>query len=167
MKRSLLFISAIVALATQVVHPCSFIVVFHELDPIEKQLDHVPPSPPQMSVFSIQRGRGPNSDGSGSSCDDIGVIVLKLDQPTQDDRTLPDKIGYLWQVSDGQPPAELVPPSRPVRLRDDGLLSLVWVDGATDEQEPLDFSVTVTAFDLAGNESQPSEPIHIQHPGHK
>ena len=45
-------------------------------------------------------------------------------------------------------------------------LKLAWVDRATD-QEAIDFTVTVTAVDLAGNESVPSLPIRVRHPGAK
>jgi hypothetical protein len=166
-KRNRLLILILVTLATLVAYPCSFIIIPHEIDPNEQQLDNFAPSPPHMSLMSVQRGLGPGPDGSGSSCNDIGEIILKLDEVAQDDRTPPDKMGYLWQVKDGQPPSELEPLPRPVRLSVDGLLSVWWVDGATHEQEPLEFSVTVTAFDLAGNPSQPSASIQIRHPGNK
>ena len=166
-KQSLLLIPTLVALLTLVAYPCSYIIISHQLDPIEQKLDRLPPSAPQMSLLSIKRGRGPRPDSSGSSCDDIGEIILKLDQAARDDRTQPEKMGYLWQVRDGQLPEDLGPPTRPVRLTVDGRLLLIWVDGSTDDQEPLEFSITITAFDLAGNQSQPSEAVQIRHPGHR
>ena len=120
-----------------------------------------------MSVVSIKRGRGPSPDGRGSSCDDIGEVTLKLDHATWDDRTPPEKMGFIWQLSAGQLPNDLLPPSGPVRLTADGQLPLFWIDGATDSQEPLEFSIIVIAIDLAGNQSQPSEAIEIKHPGHR
>ncbi len=45
--------------------------------------------------------------------------------------------------------------------------TLPWIDGATDNQEPIDFTLAVTAVDLAGNESVPSSPIRVSHPGGK
>jgi hypothetical protein len=47
------------------------------------------------------------------------------------------------------------------------LLALAWADPATGDQEALDFTLALTAVDLAGNESAPSSPIRVRHPGGK
>jgi len=44
-------------------------------------------------------------------------------------------------------------------------LELAWTDRATSDQEGIDFTLAVTAVDLAGNESAPSSPIRVRHPG--
>jgi hypothetical protein len=36
-------------------------------------------------------------------------------------------------------------------------VSLIWIDDATDVQEPFDFTVAITTIDEAGNESEPVE----------
>ena len=72
MKRNRLLILILVTLATLVAYPCSSIIIPHEIDPNEKQLDNFAPSPPHMSLMSVQRGRGLGPDGRGSSCNDIG-----------------------------------------------------------------------------------------------
>jgi hypothetical protein len=92
-KRNRLLILILVTLATLVAYPCSSIIIPHKIDPNEQQLDNFAPSPPHMSLMSVQRGLGPGPDGRGSSCNDIGEIILKLDEVAQDDRTPPDKMG--------------------------------------------------------------------------
>ena len=167
MKPSALFTPILGAMFVLVTYPCSFMIIPHQLDPTEQKLDHLPPSPPRMSVLNVKRGRAAGPDGQGSSCNDMGEISLKLEQAARDNRTPPEKMGYLWQVREGQVPAGLAPPVGPVRLTAEGILPLFWIDGSTDDQEPLEFSITVSAFDLAGNQSEPSADIQIRHPGNR
>ena len=44
---------------------------------------------------------------------------------------------------------------------------LLWTDPATGGQEAIDFTLALTAVDRAGNESAPSSPIRVRHPGGK
>ncbi len=62
----------------------------HELDAVEQKIDRQPPVQVEARVVSVVRGRAPG----GSSCDDIGVIVIELVRPVDDDRTPREKLGY-------------------------------------------------------------------------
>jgi hypothetical protein len=137
----------------------------HTLDPEEEQLDSTPPGQAEVLLLDIIRGRGPQFTGtgwSGSSVDDTGIVVLEP-VPTPDDRTPLDKIGYRIEHIDGKLPEGLIPDYdvRPA----EGLLYLYWHDGATDNQESLDFTLSFRAIDLGGNLGAPSEPVEIKHPG--
>lgn len=93
----------------------------------------------------------------------------------KDDRTPRERIGYLVTHVAGTIPYGLSLPSyawiaRPVAGDDSGeafRLALMWTDPATGDQEALDFALALTAVDLAGNESAPSSPIRVRHPGGK
>jgi hypothetical protein len=157
------FVAAIVvALAFATGAPaCSIAIVPHELDAAEQAVDRSAPSPPEVSVASIKRGRaaepGPGGLVVANSCDDIGMITLRLNGAT-DDRTVADRMGYVVVVSEGAP--EGLQPADAVRAPA-GELVLHWIDGATNDQEPLDFTVSVLAVDLAGNRSSASEAIPV------
>ncbi len=79
--------------------------------------------------------------------------------PTLDDRTPPEMIGYLVVITSGSPPSNLIP-EYAIRAQE-GNLYLHWRDGNSPIQEPLGFVFTVTAIDLGGNQSEPSEPVVI------
>jgi hypothetical protein len=46
-----------------------------------------------------------------------------------------------------------------LKLANRGLRAPAWTT------KPIDFTVTITAVDLAGNESAPSLPVRVRHPG--
>jgi|SRR5262245_17758268 len=145
---------------------CSFIVPKHELDATEQRLDHQPPGQVVATLVSIGRGRAPGPNAN--SCDDLGTIRIELLR-FEDDRTPQEKLGYVVKLAEGTLPEHWLLQDTPYRIlpdRDGRLrFTLVWIDGATDEQEPIDFSLVVSAVDLAGNEGPPSLPIRIRHPG--
>jgi hypothetical protein len=137
----------------------------HTLDPEEQELDSTPPGRAEVMLIDITRGRGPKFTGrgwSGSSIDDIGILDFEF-TPSSDDRTSPDMMGYRIEHIDGELPEGLIP-DYDVRARD-GVLYLYWIDGNTDSQESLDFTLSFRAIDLGGNMGDPSEPVEIKHPG--
>ena len=151
---------------------CSMISTPHVLDPQEQKLDRKAPERIEASLARIVRGRGPvaHEDGivSVTSCDDIGSVVLALKAVPRDDRTPPDKIGYRILLVDGELPKGASLSEQATRdLTDENELTFYWPDGATDEQEPLEFALAIVAVDLGGNESEPSAPVWIRHPGKK
>jgi hypothetical protein len=135
----------------------------HELDAAEMAADSSPPSPVVVDAVEILRGQGSQGDGCGAastSCDDIGRVLFHFTTPT-DDRTGAALLGYRIVLVSGELPEGLQLPLMPVRRFQEGdPIFLHWVDGATDDQEPVDFVVAVSTVDLAGNESAPVE-VHV------
>jgi len=129
----------------------------HTIDPALQATDHVPPvwpSPPRAQ--GVQRGRGPQQNGCGgtaSSCDDIGIITITTG--ATDDTTAPGRVGYRLSQASGALPAGLSLPPDAVEPNPDGSLTLVWSDGATDNQDSFSFTLDIVAIDAAGNESAP------------
>ena len=127
-------------------------------------MDTEPPQPVLAEVGRITRGR----NSTGNSCDDIGLVEVNIVR-AGDNRTPMDRLGFRVTIVDGTIPwgfagrhaARRVVPDREGRVR----FPLTWVDGASDVQEPFDFTFVVTAVDLAGNESAQSTPIRAAHPG--
>jgi hypothetical protein len=156
-----------------VAEACSSVVATHELDAAQQQIDRQPPAAAQVpaDVVRVLR-RGIKSD---SSCAGIGLIQITF-TGAKDDRTPRERIGYLITHVAGTLPYRLSLPSdarlaTPVPGDVPGevlfVLTLMWPDPATGDQEALDFTIALTAVDLAGNESAPSSPIRIRHPGGK
>ena len=144
--------------------PCGVLILNHELDAAEQKIDRQPPVQVEARFTSVVRGGG----APGSSCNDLGFIVIELVR-VDDDRTPRERLGYRVTLVEGTLPGwgmssavRVVPApvkGKPLQF------TLAWVDGATDNQEPIDFTLTVTAVDMAGNESVPSSPIRVSHPG--
>ena len=130
----------------------------HVVDPSMQATDQTAPMLPPIPDAQVTRGKGPKQEGCGqsaSSCDDIGTITIAA--LATDDVTDPSRIGYRFTYgsdvssylpSGFQPPAYAVEPQG-------GFLMLNWLDGATDGQETLNFTLQVVAIDLAGNVSAP------------
>ncbi len=137
----------------------------HTLDTAEQAVDTTPPDAPSLLELRVVRGQGPQSAGCGgssaTSCDDIGQIGLNL--LAVDDRTDTARIGYRITLAGGSLPSGLLLPDEAVRSNSANgeWIWLHWIDGATDDQERIDFSLTVIAVDLAGNESAPAASIDI------
>ena len=167
-------------LGPSVAEACSSVVEKHELDAAEQQIDRQPPAAAQVpaDVVRVLR-RGIRAD---TSCAGIGLIQIAF-TGAKDDRTPRERIGYLITHVAGTLPYGLSLPSY-ARLatpvagdtlqglpRDLSgevfLLTLMWADPATGDQGALDFTLALTAVDLAGNESAPSAPIRVRHPGGK
>lgn len=138
----------------------------HTLDPQAQATDTVAPAAPELSLGDIRRGKDPDTDysscsQSATSCDDLGSIALQVS--ARDDQTTADHMGYTFEVTAGQPPSNLYLPSGAVRTRA-GNVYLYWNDGATDDEETIDFTLAVHAVDLAGN-TGPAATLRVQHPG--
>lgn len=121
-------------------------------------LDGDAPLAPVVEELLITRGRGPQRSGpfggsSMSSCDDLGFLSLVLSQPA-DDRHDAEELGYYVEHVAGTLPDGMYVPGEPLRGPE---LPLHWGDGATNDQEPLDFTLRVRAVDEAGNIGDPVE----------
>lgn len=128
---------------------CSFIEYDdHVID--DTLSDEVAPSLPTLDAQSVNRGVGPSGGLFGgqsvSSCDDLGWVTLELS--AEDDLSAPEALGFLFALDSGSLPFTL--PTEAVRPFD-GSITFVWIDEATDEQEPIEATVTVNTVDEAGN----------------
>lgn len=54
----------------------------------------------------------------------------------------------------GAAPAGLVVPSEPVSMNSETAIMFAWVDGATDDQEAIDFTLELVPVDRGGNLGQ-------------
>jgi len=132
----------------------------------ERLVDFDAPSSPVVSVGLIQRGHGDVQFGERAarrSNSDYASINIKVRGAT-DNRTQVTGLGYRVHYVDGALPNGLRMPSAPL-IANHGDLFLGWADGRTWEQEPFAFRLYVTAMDLAGNESVPSDTIVVSHDG--
>ena len=168
--RALLAVTLAALASVASAHACSLVSTPHVLDPEEQKIDRKAPDRIDASVARVVRGRGSvaHEDGtmSATSCDDMGSVVLALASRPNDDRTPPDKMGYRIIRVDGKlPEGAEVSASATRDLSPDNELTFYWIDGATDDQEPIELAVAIVAVDLAGNESEPSAPVWIRHPG--
>lgn len=130
------------------------------------------------TAIQISRGVGPTClEGdiqSSTSCDDLGVISLSLAAATDaespfeaDENKVQVGVGYRLRVVSGTLPDGLSlseVPSRAFFSEGRASISLIWIDGAEDEQEPFSLILGVQAVDLAGNLSEEIE-IPIEDPG--
>lgn len=137
----------------------------HNVDPDEVLVDvEAPAQPTGAALGAVRRGRGPQCDATGvcmsTSCDDIGTLQLSW-TPGGDDRTLDDELGVILRVVEGEAPGGMWPLDEVVVPGAAGHAALVWVDGADDRQEALDFVLAISEVDRAGNESAPVE-LRIQ-----
>ena len=133
------------------------------------------------SSIRVTRGYGPfcAADGSisSSSCGDLGVIGVSISAAWDEaapelveDGTLQIQagVGYRLRVVSGTPPDGFWLPEAPQGAfwsSGNASFSLVWGDGATDEQEPFAFELGIRAVDLAGNESSEELILTISDPG--
>lgn len=171
--RSLVFAFATLSLPAAVA--CSVIVGaayspswWHRITDFSAPTTPVVTGPP-----AVQRGIGPSVSPDGrvasTSCDDLGFASLTV-RPSTDRRTDRGRIGYAFEVVGGEAPRGLLP-EKPVTLpgrldAPEADLPLVWVDGATNEQEAFEVRVVIRAIDRAGNRSAPSDTVRIAHPGY-
>jgi hypothetical protein len=168
MMRALLIPFAPILLTPALSFGCGLIMLTeHDLDPAEQGIDVTPPHAPAVFELSITRGRGPQRGCGGetmaTSCDDIGLVTLSVS--ADDDRTAKDETGYRIELASGKLPDGLLLPEQAVRASGGGQLTLHWADGATDDQEAIDFSLAITAVDLAGNESTTATTVKITDAG--
>lgn len=133
-----------------------------ETDENEKMVDTAAPTMPENLGVTITRGTA-GGCSSASSCDDIGIVGLRLS--SQDDRTPTDKIGYRLELVGGEVPRGMTIPSFAVS-GSGGSLIFGWNDGSTRSQEEFAFTLRARAVDRAGNESPPLE-ISIHNGGRR
>jgi hypothetical protein len=140
--------------------------------------DHAGEAPSGIAGPSatVHRGNGPDSTGCGqsssTSCDDMGSVILNFEVATDVDSTR-ESVGYRVEVIAGTAPGSSFSQSTdqvlvPSFHSDDehiGTLYFHWDDGATDDQEGIDFTITLTPVDANGNEGPTSDPIRIQDEG--
>jgi hypothetical protein len=129
----------------------------HTVEPQAHAADASPPTAPIVTIQSIRRGKGPERQGcsqTASSCDDLGMIILQVS--ATDDQTETASLGYRIELVSGSLPSDLSLPETAVRPATSEGLLLYWGDGNTDEQEALDFTLSIRAVDLAGNEGPPT-----------
>lgn len=133
------------------------------IDPAEQGVDVTPPGQVVTVAPALKRGVGPSRSGctgeTATSCDDLGRLTLHI-VPPADDRTAPEQLGYLVRVVAGTPPSGLTFPEQALVQYAWGL-DFAWIDGATDDQEPIDFSIELVAVDRAGNAGPPSAAVRI------
>jgi hypothetical protein len=118
-------------------------------------------------TYTIERGKGPRSEGCGkssvSSCDDLGFVTLHFGS-SPDAATDPTAVGYRVRFVGGALPDDLSVSDAPL-LAPTGMIHLVWIDGASDDQEPIDFSLAITPVAKNGSEGPTSPPVHIRDDG--
>lgn len=140
----------------------------HAVDASEAAVDTSPPNgPSKLLVEAVHRGTGPQCDASGvcasTSCDDIGTIQLSW-STGGDDRTPDEALGIRATVVEGTAPDGLWPIDEDIIPWSPGGMNLNWIDGASDDQEAIDFTLELVEIDLAGNESEPVQ-VRVQHDG--
>ncbi len=129
----------------------------HELDPLSTDTN-----PPSLTIGGLDVKRGSGNCGQPTdSCADLGTLALEVS--TTDNETATPEMGYELEVYSGTAPIGLSLSEKTVRYPD-GVIRLHWIDGADDEQEPIDFILKITLVDLAGNNSEPLQVI-IDQPG--
>lgn len=126
--------------------------------------DTTAPDAPALGAADVTRGRGPRGFlvQSSTSCDDLGWIELTA--TSTDDMTPAEALAFDVELVEGELPDGLVLPDGPMTYFTPETLSWVWVDGDTNDQEPLSFVVAVRAVDQAGNTSDAAE-VTIEDPG--
>lgn len=157
-------LSAGFCLAAEAASACSFAAnPAHTLDGNAQATDATAPAAPTLTVVRVVRGKGPQSESlcssSVSSCDDLGQIELQM--AATDDQTPATSMGFRIELAGGALPSGLTLPDYSVR---GSRLLLVWIDGASDDQEAFSFVLAISAVDLAGNVG-PATTIDIRDPG--
>jgi len=100
----------------------------------------------------------------GNSCEGIGTLAIGA--AASDDLTPANGIGYQFVLVAGALPAGFTLPQGPSKVTiSDDKIWFAWDDGATDDQEDIDFTLSVVAIDAAGNESAPQTVRVSDHPG--
>ncbi|HET6611337.1 MAG TPA: hypothetical protein VFG83_05080 [Kofleriaceae bacterium] len=123
----------------------------YEIDPAID--DDIPPAALTVTEVRIRRGHS-----GSSSCDDIGFIDIYVD-PASGDTASPEEMGYQVVLTEGSLPEDLVLPVGPTTS-----LNFYWTDGATEDQEPISFTLAISAVDPAGNVG-PAVSVVVSDPG--
>jgi MYXO-CTERM domain-containing protein len=160
-RNSLFFAAAYAAWSASLLSParaCSppFLTT-HELDPAEEAADTTPPDAPALGELQIARQPALPACNDSGACDGTGLIILDVTAPA-DDRTAAASMGYVVELV-GEVP-NVFPPDEPVRVDEQGEISFYF----NDRDQPLDFTLSVRAMDLAGNLGE-AATIEVSHPG--
>lgn len=138
--------AALLALTSAPAPACSLAgPEYVDVEPRAARADEQAEPPPAMRLAGITRGSGGEPR---MSCSDLGMISLSV----PDDAGAADGIYLFEMVSSTLELPNL--PARPVRAGPprDGKRYFVfpWVDGATDDQEPIHLRIRVTALSPTG-----------------
>jgi|TARA_Y100001968_G_scaffold322586_1_gene358931 hypothetical protein len=116
----------------------------------------IAPVTPNFKVAGIKRG---SDDGNLGSCSDFGFIIFKLSgsYPPQ---------GYIFERVSGEFEDRLFEPVAvmPSQFIDDNSsFTFVWLDGSSNEQEPINITVSIVAVNQAGERSK-AQFLELRHP---
>jgi hypothetical protein len=131
-----------------------------QTDPSLQPAEVDDPHAVSIKLVDIKRGRAgdDNPRTQSSSCDDLGHLVVSIDE-------FDDDVGYLFEVVAGEAPRFFGDvPETPIHARTDGSVAFTRGDRKIAEQETLDFTITVTPVNRAGEMGPTSEPLHITAP---
>lgn len=133
---------------------------YHGLFEVDDEAKNVAATPHQVTLEKVSIKRG--QDGVSAACDDLGRLRV-LVTPVE------PEVGYIFATTRGDGPQFFYlarhPENPPLRVADDGTTVFEWGDGLDDSQEPLDFYMTVTPVNRAGEMGPTSEELHITDPG--
>ncbi|MCG7530873.1 hypothetical protein MHM98_05815 [Psychrobium sp. MM17-31] len=153
---SILFINSLISPALA----CSFMSIYTKLDIESYTGPAVKAVSPNFKVESIKRG---SDDGNFASCSDAGVLKLRNSNHSSDQQ------GYVFEVVEGaykEPifSGDILFPDK--LWHDKSLYKIIWFDGNTNEQEPFNILVKITAVSISGDKSEP-QYLAIKHSGTK
>ena len=176
MKRTIVITIAAISIAgfAHLVSACLMGMPHHEVSELAAQTDSIPPARPTLELAHVTRGKGPvqREDGlwTSWSTDDLGIASLNVLE-LSDDQTLPEKMGLRMicldessEVGNHMAPSYDFRPFRSERS-EHPKVSLSWIDGAKNTQEPLSETFAVYAIDLAGNVSVEADTVVVVDPG--
>jgi len=137
-------------------------------------IDSIPPATPIIEIIDVHRGIGPRDNGDGSwssiSTDAIGVVTFAI-RTSETDKDPVSEIGVKLVDLGGEEAIEnlrvpdyFVRPTKN-RLNSEFTTYVFWIDGATDEQEPIAHMLAIHAVDRAGNVSAHADTVKINDPG--
>ena len=154
---------ACVAMGTSVASACEFAAPRPQVpDPAERRLDHSPPTQVAAVLAELEPGDGIEvAPDDGVWCKGDAYATIRILE-VEDDRTHAADFGFTVTVVDGAPPPDFYVPRYPVLSRE-GYVTLYWLVGRPSRIAPVDFTIVITATDLAGNEGPASKPIRIHH----
>src|SRR5450759_1160128 len=137
-------LSAGFLLAAEAASACSFAAnPAHTLDGNAQATDATAPAAPTLTGVRDVRGKGPQRESlcssSASRCDDLGQIELQM--ATTEGLTSAASMGFRIELAGGALPSDLTLPDYSVR---GSRLLLVWIDGASDDQEAFSFVLAIS-----------------------
>ncbi|HKU38949.1 MAG TPA: hypothetical protein VJR89_12400 [Polyangiales bacterium] len=139
---------------------------FYAVEPELRAVDSEAPTPFRDVVARVDRRPAVvcrNDECTSDSCGSAGTIALRF-QPPRDDQNDAPSLGYRVVWLRGEQPRSaraFLEHDWPLGPRP-GEISLTL---AYDDVAELDAEIALVALDRAGNESEPSEPIHLEFSG--